>query len=123
MKSPLVLLVMVLSMVSWLNVAEAKAKDAHNYPTSERVLFVERCMDTHQAATRSELLFKCSCAIDEMAQKLSYEKYVEGLTAVLAKNIAGERGGQLRDSQFVKDMATKYLSEQEKAEKSCYLMK
>lgn len=70
---------------------------AHDYPTAERVAFVLECMREHPGP-EFEMLQKCSCSLDRIAEVLSYEAFVEGSTLVKAVTIAGERGGVLRDN-------------------------
>ena len=93
---------------------------AFDYPTTDRVEYVEQCMRDSTAA-RYEMLYKCSCSIDAIAKEISYEDYVEASTAANAMSIGGERGSVIRDAQINKDLAGKFRAIQSKARKSCFI--
>jgi hypothetical protein len=72
---------------------------------------------------RYEMLYKCSCTLDRIAAEIRYDEYVELWTAANAISIGGERGAQLRDAKMSRDMANKFRSIEESAQKSCFLRK
>ena len=92
---------------------------AHDYPTVDRVEYVLECMWNHDH--RQEFLYKCSCAIDEIAKVLTYDQYVEASTALRGQKYPGERGGAFRDPEGVKDLAKKYREVQAQASKQCLI--
>src|SRR5258705_6214442 len=69
---------------------------ANDFPTVARVEFVLSCMRDSKAAAH-EMLYKCSCLVDSIAQRIRYDELVELSTLANAMPIAGERGGALRD--------------------------
>lgn len=93
------------------------AAHADDYPTSGRVEYVLECMQKHDG--KPEFLYKCSCAVDQIAKALPYDDYVAMSTALRNQNLAGERGGLFRDSGNVKDMASKYKAIEASANKAC----
>jgi hypothetical protein len=95
--------------------AHAQSQD---YPTSERVAFVLECMREHPGP-EFEMLQKCSCALDRLAQALSYESFVEGLTLAKAVTIAGERGGVLRNNDGAQAGARGFRSLYKEARRQC----
>jgi hypothetical protein len=95
------------------------AAQAHEFPTSGRVEYVLECMQKHDG--RYEFLYKCSCAIDRIAEALPYEDYVAMSTALRNQTLAGERGGAFRDPASVKDMADRYKTIQANANKACHV--
>jgi hypothetical protein len=92
---------------------------AHDYPTVQRVEYVLECMRANGG--KQEYLYKCSCAIDRIAQQLSYDDYVELSTALRNQTLSGPRGAEFRDPDSVKDMAKKYQSIQQAASKACFV--
>jgi hypothetical protein len=98
----------------------AGAAHAFDYPTSERVVYVESCMHDHPGM-HYEMLNKCSCTLDTIARELSYDDYVEVSTAMNATTIGGERGAYIRDVPTLQDQIRKFKALQAKAQKSCFL--
>ncbi len=94
----------------------------NDYPTVDRVEYVQECMRNHPGS-RHEMLYKCSCTIDRIASEIRYGEYVELWTAANAVSIGGERGAQLRDAQVSQDMAKKFRTIEAKAQKGCFLRK
>jgi hypothetical protein len=93
---------------------------AYDYPTAERVLYVEICMRDHPAS-HYEMLNKCSCAIDHIAQTLPYDDYVTMSTAANANSIGGERGSYIRDVDALQQQIRKFRALQTQAKKSCFI--
>lgn len=109
---------LVLVLLVWP--AFAVAAKINDYPTLARVEYVESCMREHDAPRR-ELMYKCSCVIDAIAQEMNHEQFIEAWTVANAISIAGERGSYIRDAQGAKELAGKFRSIQAKAKKSCFL--
>jgi hypothetical protein len=65
----------------------------HDYPTSARVEYVQECMLRNGGEL--SYLYKCSCAIDRIANELTYDDFVEWGTFARNASLAGERGGGL----------------------------
>lgn len=93
---------------------------ADDFPTAGRVEFVLECMRDH-AGGQFELLNKCSCAIDRLAEKYRYDEFVEAQTMAKAVTIAGERGSTMRDNQDAQNAATQYRAAVGAAARACYL--
>ena len=63
----------VLALSAVLAGAQDEPKSGSDYPTIERVQFVEFCIREHSDRPRQEMLYKCSCAMDKIiAQMGSY---------------------------------------------------
>jgi hypothetical protein len=101
--------------------SSGRAQSSNDFPTIERVLFVESCTREHPDRPRQEMLYKCSCALDAIADELRYEEYMELSTAADAGQIAGERGTAVRDSSEGKTMGTRYKAIRSKAFSSCFI--
>ena len=93
---------------------------ANDYPTSQRVLYVQECMGTHPG-NHYEMVSKCSCAIDAIADQVSYDDYVTMTTVTNAMTIGGERGGTLRDNESLKPELKRYRDLQAKVHKACFI--
>jgi hypothetical protein len=106
---------------TWLLAGPAAAADspAHDYPTVARVEFVQECINRHGG--KLENLYQCSCAIDRIADALSYDEFVEASTYAKYSGLPGEGGGIFRDSDQAKQMAKRYRETEAEAYRSCGL--
>ena len=103
-----------------LSAGSASAMAANDFPTSERVLYVQECMNTHPGHYY-EMVNKCSCAVDAIADQVGYDDYIHMTTVVNAMTIGGERGGTLRDNDSIKPEVKRYRELQAKVHKSCFI--
>jgi hypothetical protein len=101
-----------------LGAAASTGAGAHDYPTSERVQFVLECMRDHPGP-EFEMVHKCSCALDRIAEELTHDAFVEGSTLAKAVSIAGERGSVLRDNEAAQADARKFRSIYRDARRKC----
>jgi CRISPR/Cas system CMR-associated protein Cmr3 (group 5 of RAMP superfamily) len=93
---------------------------ANDFPTQARVEFVLTCM-RESKAPQQESMYKCSCAIDAIADKVSYSSWVDLATIANGTTIAGERGGVMRDIKDGRKMIASYRELQENAKKRCFI--
>jgi hypothetical protein len=93
----------------------------HDYPTAERVIWVEACMREHPDAGHYEMLNKCSCALDYIARKLTFDEYDTMHTAALAATIGGERGAVFRDTPEMQDKIKAFRKLQSEAQAACMI--
>jgi hypothetical protein len=100
--------------------ATSSAAFAHDYPTVERVLYVQSCMRDHPGPA-FEMVNKCSCAIDKIASEIIYDDYVSLSTVANAITIGGERGAVLRDAEPMQELARKFRKLNLDAKKSCFI--
>lgn len=98
-------------------VAPASAND---FPTVDRVLYVQDCVKNHPGP-HYEMVNKCSCALDRLAEQVKFDDYVDMTTVVNAMTIGGERGNSLRDNGTVKPQIRRYRELQAKVQKSCFI--
>ncbi len=96
------------------------AEGANDYPTLARVEYVLGCARDAKGP-ELENLYKCSCVIDAVAQRLTHDQYVEYSTAANAFGIGGERGEMMRAYAGGKEMAGKYRAVQAEARKACLM--
>ena len=78
--------------------APGLASAANDYPTSSRVEFALECLQTY--GNNHEYIYKCSCLIDEISEKLNYDEYVELSSFSRSSGMSGERGGMFRSRQM-----------------------
>ena len=57
--------------------------------------------------------------IDQIAQKYSYDDFVEASTAARYQSLGGERGGLFRDPPETRDSAKRFMQVQGEAMKRC----
>jgi hypothetical protein len=93
---------------------------AHDYPTAERVIYVQACMRDHPGP-HYEMLNKCSCTLDTIARDLPFDDFVDMSTATNANSIGGERGNSIRDVEPMQLMIRKFRQIQTAAKKSCLI--
>ena len=93
---------------------------ANDFPTAGRVEFVLECM-RDRTGGQFELLNKCSCTIDRLAEQYKYDDFVEAQTMAKAVSIAGERGSTLRDNEDAQNAAKRYRATVAEAGRSCFL--
>ena len=98
----------------------AGAAQANDFPTVERVLFVQECMHAHPGPA-FEMTNKCACALDTLAGQLSYEDYVTMVTITKATPMAGERGGAIRDAPLLAPQVKRLRVLQTQAEQACFI--
>lgn len=91
---------------------------AYDYPTSDRVLYVQACMRDNPGPYY-EMLNKCSCALDKIAVDVPFDDFVDMNTATNANSIGGERGNSIRDVEPMQVIIRKYRKIQADAKQSC----
>jgi hypothetical protein len=93
---------------------------ANDFPTRARVEYVLGCMRESKASPQ-ESMYKCSCTIDAIADKVHYNDWVDLSTISNGITIAGERGGVMRDMKDGRKLITSYKELQANAKKQCFL--
>jgi hypothetical protein len=92
---------------------------ANNYPTFARVEYVQECM-LRNSGTMAQL-YQCSCAIDRIAEHLSYDDFVEAGTFARYATLPGEGGGIFRDTEHAKQQAKLFRRLEADAYRACGL--
>jgi len=93
---------------------------ANDFPTRARVEFVLACM-SESKTSQQESMYKCSCAIDAIADKVSYATWVDLSTVANGTTIAGERGGVMRDMKDGRKLIVSFRELQNDAKKTCFI--
>lgn len=94
---------------------------AHDYPTAERVMYVQDCMNEHAGPPAFEMIHKCSCVIDRIARELTLDEYTSLSTAAKATSIGGERGNYIRDTESLQKDIRRFRTLQADAKKGCFI--
>lgn len=93
---------------------------AFDYPTSERVVWVQTCMQDHPGHY-FEMVNKCSCAIDQIAARVRHDDFTTMSTSANARTIGGERGGSLRASDSIQQASRLFAKIQKEAKAACFI--
>lgn len=117
---PTVLAAGLLTLVALGACSTAPEQKINNYPTLDRVHYVQDCMRQHPGP-RFEMESKCSCTLDRLAETLSYDDFTTFSTAANATSIGGERGGVMRDNELVQSEVKRWREAQASAKKACFI--
>ncbi len=93
---------------------------ANDFPTVDRVLYVQDCMRAHPGPS-FEMTSKCSCALDWLAREVKFDDYVTMSTISKAMSIGGERGNSIRDAPTLEPELKTYRALNAKAENACFI--
>jgi hypothetical protein len=97
---------------------EARAAPA-DYPTEALADYVFGCMATN--GQTQEALRRCSCSIDAIAEKISYEDYVRAETVLRMQQVeGGGRTVMFRVAPWAQAMIDKLRQAQVEAEFRCF---
>ncbi len=92
-------LAMCMLSTSALHAAETECK-GDDFPTSAVADYVLACMAAN--GNNFESLHQCSCSIDFIKDKLSYDEFEQAQTIMQAQRDRGQRGVFYRDSAWAK---------------------
>lgn len=91
---------------------------ANDFPTQARAEYVFACMSTN--GQTSEILAKCSCAIDAIAEDMSYDEYIEAETVLSLRLAPGDRTAMFKESAWAAGVVSKFNETQVNAEVECF---
>lgn len=112
--------ILLRSLLSTVLMLLAGAACANDFPTVERVNYVQECMRNHPGPNY-EMVNKCSCALDALAKDIKHSEYVEMTTAANANSIGGERGNTIRDTEMLQAKIKRFRELQTRAKKGCFI--
>lgn len=95
------------------------APPAHDYPTQARVDYVLDCAARNGG--KLSQVYQCSCVIDDIANTLAYDDFVEVSTFARYAALPGEGGGIFRDSDQAKARAKQFRDVEKNAYRACGL--
>lgn len=99
-------------------VAAAGASKENDFPTAARADYVFACMASN--GETQEMLYKCSCSIDAIAEMMSYDQYVQAETIIRLRGVSGEKTAAMRDSPWTQDVVDLMRRSQAEAELRCF---
>lgn len=111
--------VLVLALLAGPNFPAFAAPPANDYPTQARVEYVNDCIARNGG--QLSRLYQCSCVIDDIANRLSYEDFVEDSTFARYSSLPGEGGAIFRDSEQARARAKQYREIEKNAYRACGL--
>lgn len=100
------------------SLAQTAAERLNDFPTEARADYVFACMSTN--GTTREMLQRCSCSIDEIAQLLSYEDYLQAETVLSMRRVGGERMAVFNSSAVAENLVADLRRAQAEAEIICF---
>jgi hypothetical protein len=106
--------------IAALALTASVAAQAHDYPTADRVRFVQECMRDHPGP-HFEMTNKCVCAIDKIAEQMPHDVFVAGSTVANANSLGGERGNAIRDVAILQDEVKLFRAAVNKAKSGCFI--
>ena len=90
-----------------------------DYPTEALADYVFACMATN--GQTQEALRRCSCSIDAIAERVSYEDYVQAETVLRLQQVpGGDRTVMYRTAPWAQAMIDKLRAAQVEAELRCF---
>jgi hypothetical protein len=98
--------------------AQTAGRPRFDYPTAVRADYVIGCMAAN--GFQRQLLDKCACGIDVIADRLSYDDYETAETVLSMQQASvGPRGGLFRDTPQARDALEKLRRAQAEANLRC----
>ena len=87
-------------------------------PTSEKVEYVFACIQGNE--TSQAYISKCSCSIDYIDERMTYEEYVEAETIMSLRQIYGEKSLIFKNSPNAMKIYTNMQNLLAEAEMECF---
>lgn len=94
------------------------AHENSHYPTATLADYVFACMAAN--GQRYDILQKCSCSIDYIAQRLPHDEYERVESIMQAQQDIGQRGIFYREAQWASDKVDKLKKIQAESTIACF---
>ncbi|OUV03498.1 MAG: hypothetical protein CBC42_03330 [Betaproteobacteria bacterium TMED82] len=111
--------VFLLCFVFCFSVIKSANAEKDEFPTIDRVLYVNECVREHGGGLDS--LYKCSCVMDYFIDKLTYAEFDNMDASSHGINTTGERSAIWRDPKDVRDGISRLRKIQIAAKLNCNL--
>ena len=102
-------------ILSFLIFNDSKSND---FPTQARSEFVFACMSSNES--NRDFMAKCSCSIDEIAKRISYEEYAQAEAIARLCEGASPREDAFKSVGLSKDRMQKLFRAQAASELECF---
>ncbi len=96
----------------------AGAGSENDFPTAARADYVFACMASN--GQTQEMLHRCSCSIDAIAEMMRYDQYVQAETIIRMRALPGEKTAAMRDTPWTQDVVDLLRRSQAEAELRCF---
>ena len=116
---------MVIKLFRWFGltiIAFSGTALAHDFDTTATVRYVVECM-ADLGGQSDENLYTCSCRLNALGEKMSYEDYGSARKFKSYKLMPGEKGALFRDNPNGDVMIAKWEEAQAYADASCLTVK
>lgn len=107
-----------LACVALLAATPVHAQAVNDYPTNVRAEYVFACMATNGQSR--DMLDRCSCAIDQIAEVLAYDDYVQAETVLRMQQTTGERSGMFKSMPQMTEIVAGLKRAEAEAEILCF---
>ncbi|MBC6444184.1 MAG: hypothetical protein GDA50_01955 [Alphaproteobacteria bacterium GM202ARS2] len=97
---------------------DALTRQLNAYPTTARAEYVFACMAANQMT--QDFLYRCSCAIDTIASRLSYEEYERAETLSRIQLGHSPREQAYKSVGISKELLDKFFRAQAASELACF---
>jgi len=93
---------------------------ANDFPTVARVEYVVKCMNK-MGEQSYDTLYKCSCSLDQIAERMSYDDFAEASAFAMLRGTPGEKGGVFRDPPQAGEMRETLNTAEAEARSKCLI--
>ncbi len=107
-----------MTMIAVAGRQPADAAPDNDFPTAARADYVFACMASN--GQTQEMLHKCSCSIDAIAEMMRYEQYVQAETIIRMRAMPGEKTAAMRDTPWTQEVVDLMRRSQAEAELRCF---
>jgi hypothetical protein len=90
------------------------------YPTLERTAYVLQCM-RDSGGQSMDNLYTCSCIVDKVMNKVSFDDYSEAQTFIQYKRMPGDKGGIFRDQPQADAVLAALTQAEAEAKQGCFV--
>jgi hypothetical protein len=101
------------------NIAATRTRATNDFPTLARVEYVQECIN--RTGGQQNHMYQCVCVVDRIAERMSYDEFVESSTYAKYSTLPGEGGGLFRDTDEAKAKAKSFRATEEQAFSACNL--
>ena len=116
----------IIFLFLFISSCEEKANDDNSdlettteiIPTSEKVEYVFACVQGNENS--QAYIQKCSCSIDYIDEKMTYEEYVNAETIMSLRQIYGEKSLMFRNTPNAMEIYTNMQNLLAEAEMECF---
>ncbi|PWC35391.1 hypothetical protein TSO221_29960 [Azospirillum sp. TSO22-1] len=91
---------------------------ADDYPTATRAEYVFACMASN--GQTPEVLRKCACSIDAIAERVPYASYEKVETILAMQQIPGGRAAYFKEAAWAKELLEELRRAQAEANLKCF---